>query len=106
MSSLADSLLLMSLSLNGVWIATRIIRWAGSNSVWLVRITLGLFGLVVLLRLGVIAFHFSSEALDIDKAISSIAFSTCLWCCWRLMELLPRPWGNAPKKRKPLDQQK
>ena len=100
MSPLVDFLLVISLSLNGIWIATRIIRWAGDNSTWLVRVTFGLLSLVVLLHISTLVFSLHSEAFAIERALDAIAFSASLSCCWRLMELLPRPWGNAPRKRK------
>ena len=98
--SAADELFLMSLGLNGIWLAKTIIRWAGDNSVRLVRATLVLLGLTILLGVGVLVLHLGGDWFSADKSVSGIVLSACLWCCVRLMELLPRPWGNAPKKRR------
>ena len=98
--STADKVVLMSLGLNGIWLAKVIIGWAGDNAPRLVRAMLMLLGLTVLLGLGVLVLQFSGSWFVIAKAVNGVAFTALLWFCGPLMELLPRPWGNAPKKRK------
>ena len=100
MSPTADKLFLLSLFLNGVWLAKTIIRWAGDNPARLVRTTLILFGLSVLSTLGVLVLHLSRDWFVADEALNGVVFTAFLCCCLPLMELFPRPWGNAPKKRR------
>ena len=99
MSPTADMLFLFSLCLNGIWLAKIIIRWAGDNSMRLVRATLTLFGLTVPIGFGVLVLHLSGSWFVVAKAVNGVVFPACLWCCVPLMELLPRPWGNAPEKK-------
>ena len=102
MSPTVDMLFLISLCLNGIWLAKLIIRWACDNAPRLVGAALVLFGLMVLSGLGVLVLHLSENWLIADKAVTRIVFPACLWCCMPLMELLPRPWGNAPKRKRKL----
>ncbi len=76
--STADKLLLISLGLNGIWLAKVIIRWAGDNVTRLVRAMLMLLGLTVLLGFGVLVLHFSGSWFVVVKAVNDIAFTALL----------------------------
>ncbi len=100
MTPITDVVLLLSLGANGMWLGNSIVQRFQLGSPQLVRATFGLLGTVIVLGIGVFVLHFHGAIYTIDKALCLVAIVACGHCCSRLMELLPRPWGNAPKKRK------
>ena len=99
MTPISDVVLLLSLGANGTWLGNGIVCRLREKPARLVQVTLGLLGLTILLIVGVFVLH-HGILFTLDKSLSFVAMMACMQCCLPLMELAPRPWGNAPKKRK------
>ena len=100
MSPVSELIVSFSLCLNGIWLATHVIRWTRQDAARLRNATLALLGLVVLLGALVPVVVQHSALFTLDKAATGVALPCCLWCAAKLNDWLPRPWGNGPRRRR------
>ena len=100
MTPIPEVLLSLSLAINGRWLGNSIVGRLNDNPTRIFRVTLALLVITVSLIAGAFDLHFHGPLYAVDKALCMILIVACGTCLQRLMELLPSPWGNAPKKRK------
>ena len=100
MTPVTEVVLLLSLGINGRWLGNSIVSHLYDNPARLVQVAFSLLGATLLLIVGAFVLHFHGTTYIVDRSLCMISIVACGACLSRLMELLPHPWGHAPKKRK------